>query len=321
MPGGATLRAQAAALVVAAALLAGACGGATPAATDGSAVVEPTPAPGNGDSGAETALEQAARQSFSDFLSSADEGYYDALSRDCRERLGFAAVENYLIGRRTRAERGAGINLADISVSEVVIEDFTGQAAEVSLVVAGTSETFRESLPQRWVFEENAWRLADCSDIRQSSNDLTGRGTDRNAPLVRGDVVDIAGWLVALSQVDTDFESTMSPGEVVPAAEGNQLVSAQLLVTYNGAEPAVVIGDHMAFAIVSNSAMYGDEAGCVSNEYDDLFYDPSMEATPGEDLPRALICREVPSSDLGGLLLRLTHVPTSTEYWFDLSQS
>jgi hypothetical protein len=171
-----------------------------------------------------------------------------------------------------------------------------------------------------WIFEEGGWRLDDCSHIRLSPNDLEGQGTDRNDPLGLGAVAEIGGWFVSLSHVDQDFESTMSPGEVVPAAEGNQLVSAQLLVTYNGAEPAVVIGDHMAFAIVSNSAVYGDEAGCVSNEYDDLFYDPSMEATPGEDLPRPLICREVPSSDLGGLLLRLTHVPTGTDYWFDLAE-
>jgi hypothetical protein len=124
---------------------------------------------------------------------------------------------------------------------------------------------------------------------------------------------------VSLSYVEPDFESVMNEGEVEPAADGNQLVDAQLLVGYNGAEPSVVIGDHLAFAMVSDATVYGDEAGCVSLEYDDLFFDPTMEASPGEDLPRPMICREVPASVVSTLLLRATHVPSGTEYWFDLS--
>ena len=319
MPGGARLRAQAAAFLVAAALLAGACGGATPAATDGSAVVDPTPAPGNADTGAEAALEQAARDSFTAFLGGDDQAFFDLLSRECRESLGFAAVESYLIGRRTRAERVGGIDLSQVAIADLLISDFTGSDAEVRLELSGTSEPFRESEMHTWIFEEGGWRLDDCSDIRLSPNDLEGQGTDRNDPLGLGAVAEIGGWFVSLSHVDQDFEAVMSPGEVEPAAEGHRLVSAQFLVGYNGAEPSVVIGEHLSFAIVSASNVYGDEVACQSN-LPGLLYDPLMEATPGEDLPRPLVCREIPISDLAGLLARVTHTPTGTDYWFDLAE-
>ena len=112
----------------------------------------------------------------------------------------------------------------------------------------------------------------------------------------------------------------MNPDEVEPAAAGNNLVDAQLLVSYDGAEPSVVIGDYLAFDMVSGSDVYGDDVACVS-ELDGLFYDPTMAATPGEDLPRPMICREVPEGSITTLLLRVMDVATSTEYWFDLSQT
>ena len=281
----------------------------------------PTAAGNGASTGTQADLERAARDSFTAFLTGDDQGHFDLLSRECRARLGFAAVESHLVGRRSRAQDLGGIDLSAVAISSVEIAQFSGSSGEVSLVLSGTDEPFRESEARRWEHGEGGWRLADCGDIDESPNSFEGAGTDRSDPLTLGAITDIAGWMVALTHVQKDFESSMSEGEVEPAAEGNQLVSAQLLVGYNGAEPSVVIGEHLAFAIVSDSDVYGDEAACISNEYDDLFYDPTMQATPGEDLPRPMICREVPTTDLGSLLLRATHIRTGTEYWFDLSGS
>jgi hypothetical protein len=107
---------------------------------------------------------------------------------------------------------------------------------------------------------------------------------------------------------------------VEPAPAGSTLASAQLLVTYNGSEPTAVIGDYLDFDMVAGSTVFGDDVGCVSLEFDDLFFDPTIEASPGEGLPRPQVCRAVPVDALGSLLLRATHVPTGTEYWFDLSE-
>lgn len=96
-------------------------------------MVEPTSAPGNGDSGVEAALEQAARDSFTAFLGGDDQAFFDLLSRECRESLGFAAVESYLTGRRTRTERIGGIDLSQVAIADVLISDFTGGDADVRL--------------------------------------------------------------------------------------------------------------------------------------------------------------------------------------------
>lgn len=288
----------------------------------GSAPAPPT-APGTGASGAgtETALEAAARDSFAAFLDGDYGTYFDLLSRQCREQHGFAAVESYLAGRRSRAVDLGGVDLSAVTVSDVTVAAFTGADAQVSLVLAGTPEPFFESQPRRWIFEEGGWHLADCSDIRGSQNSLGARGTDPSEPLGLGDVVDVSGWFVSLADVQPDFESVVSEGEVVPADDGNQLVSAQMLVTYNGAEPSVIIGEHLAFDMVAaGTTVFGDEAACVS-ELEGLFFDSTMEAQPGANLPRPLICREVPAEVVDSLLLRLTHTPSGEEYWFELAGS
>ncbi len=272
-------------------------------------------------SGTQADLESAARASFVAFLTGDDQAYFGALSSACREALGYSAVESYLSGRRFNAVNVGNIDLSQVAVGSVEITSFDGSSAQVALVVTGTSEEFKESRRHRWAVEDGAWRLADCGGIRESPNSFEGRGTDPNDPLRLGDIVDIGAWYVSLAYVEQDYESVMGEGEVEPAGEGNQLVGAQVLVGYDGPEQSVVIGDFLAFAMVSGTTVYGDEASCVSLEFDDLFYDPTMEASPGEDLPRPLICREVPASVAGSMLLRATDVNTGTEYWFDLSET
>jgi hypothetical protein len=46
---------------------------------------------------------------------------------------GFAAVESYLTGRRTRTERIGGIDLSQVAIADVLISDFTGGDADVRL--------------------------------------------------------------------------------------------------------------------------------------------------------------------------------------------
>ena len=314
-------RAPALTLLLAMLLLA-ACSPQAAAPTDGPIGSDPPAANGGAaGGGTEAALDEAARSSFEAFLTADDEGYFNLLSRSCREEHGFAALESYLVGRRSRATQGGGIDLGALSVASVQMSDLTGDGAQVSLVIEGTSEQFREGQPQAWVFEDGGWRLDECSDVREGQGGLTGEeGTDRSNPLELGAVANVGDWFVSLAYVALDFESTLNPGEVEPAPDGNQLAAAQVLVNYNGAEPSVAIGDHLDFAIVSPSTVYGDEAACVSSELPDLFYDPQLEAAPGENLPRPLICRVVPDAELGELLLRVTHVPTGQEYWFDLAE-
>jgi hypothetical protein len=269
--------------------------------------------------GTRAALEEAARSSFLAFLSGDDESYFNLLSRSCREEHGFAAVASYLVSRRFRATQGGGVDLGALSVASVATSDFSGGSAQVSLAIDGTAEQFRESQPQAWVFEDDGWHQDECADVREGQGGLSGdEGTDRSNPLEMGALADVGDWYVSLAYFTPDFESTMSEGEVEPAPEGHVLVAAQVLVGYNGAEPSVVIGEHLAFAIVSPSVVYGDAVACVSLEYDDLFNDRQMEAAPGQDLPRPLICRAVPVTELSDLLLRVTDVPSGTEYWFDL---
>ena len=296
--------------------IAACAGGAPPTGAPTATAGQPAD-PDPAANGTEAGLEQAARESFEAFLGADDETYFASLSRECREGLGFAAVESYLIGRRQRATDLGGIDLSAVAVSVVMIDNFSGAGADVRLVLTGTSQPFSESEPHEWQYEEGGWRLDDCSDMRESPNDLTGRGTDADEPLVLGDVLEVGGWFVSLAYVEQDYETVVNEGEVEPAGEGNQLVSAQLLVDYNGAEPSVVVGEHMTFAMVVDSTVFGDEATCRS-DLPGLFYDPTGEASPGEDIPRPLICREVPSEVANRLLLRLTHTPTGTDYWFDL---
>jgi hypothetical protein len=305
------------------AILVSACSASAPATTgggggDSSAAAEPsTGGNGGGPTGDQSALEQAARASFDAFLRGDDEGYFEGLSNDCRQRLGYAAVEGYLSGRRFTAVNIGNIDLESVTVASVAIDEFDGSNGQVALVLGGTSEAFVESLPHRWKFEDGAWRLADCEDIREAPNSFEGHGTDPGDPLALGEIADIGGWFVSLAYVEPDFEAVVNPGEVEPAADGNLLVGAQLLVTYNGAEPSVVIGEHLAFDIVAGSEVYDSDDACVS-DIKGLFYDPTVVASPGEDLPRPMICREVPES-ASSLLLRATHVATGAEYWFDLS--
>lgn len=44
-----------------------------------------------------------------------------------------------------------------------------------------------------------------------------------------------------------------------------------------------------------------------------------LEASPGDDTARVLMCREVAEEHAGEMLLGATDLATGTEYWFDLA--
>ena len=301
-----------------------ACGGSN---TDGS--TDAAPADANpevtsasdgdgGGTGSEADLEQAATGMFLAYLTGDDQTYYNLLSRSCRERLEFAAVDDHLTGRRFRAA-GADIDLAALGVESVQITDSSGDSASVILVLSGTSETFEESLPNDWVYEESGWHNDDCSNITEPQGGLAGYGTDRSDPVPHGGVTDINGWLFTVSYISPDDEELVVQLGGEPAAGGNQLFNIQLNPSYNGVEASTILGDDLAFAMVNGSTIYGDDADCGSD--DAAFLDMSLQVGPGDDLGFPLLCREVSAAHADAMLLRVTDLSSGTEYWFDLSES
>lgn len=274
---------------------------------------------GSGETGTEADLEQAATDLFTAFLSADDQAYFDGLSRECRETYQYAAVQAHVSGRRFNAQTGGGIDLSAVTVESVSIDSFTGDSASVSIATGGTSAQFQENLPTYWIYEEGAWRMDDCGDFTEAQGGLEGYGLDRNDPIPLGGVADVNGWLVGVTYIQPDDEEFIVSLGGQPAASGHQLFTAQTLITYNGAEAAVTIGDNLAFAMVHGDTVYGDEASCdVAGSGAEI--DPTESLGPGDDASGGILCREVASSDVDGLLLRVTHVPTGAEYWWDLSE-
>ncbi len=276
--------------------------------------VDPAGSEANG-SGTEADLEAAATESFDAFLRADDQTYFNLLSRSCRE-LRFAAVEGYLDGRRFLMDN-AGIDLSALGIDAVELRGFDGSTAQVVISMSGAAQEFPEATPRRWIFQDGGWRLDECDEITPSRGGLGGVGTDRGSPLALGGVADVDGWLVSLGFVNLDSESDVLDLGGPPAPDGTQLVVAQIGLTYIGTEPLVTLGDTLAFAMVSGSTVYGDEAGCATDS--DIFVDPEAQAGPGEALPPAWVCRAVADGDVGNVMLRVTHTPTATDYWFDLS--
>ena len=273
---------------------------------------------GNGGAtGSEADLEQTATDMFSAYLSGNYQTYFNLLSQSCRERLQFAAVDNHLSGRRLRAG-AAGIDFSTLGVSSVEITGFSGDSANVTLVLAGTSEIFEESVANAWVYEEGGWHKDDCSNITEAQGGLGGYGTDRNDPIPHGGVADINGWLLALRGIVPDNEEFVVLWGGEPAADGNQLFTVGLNLGYDGANASTVLGEDLAFAMVNGSTIYGDEADCGSD--DPTFLDLNVQSGPGDDIGFPQLCREVSASDAEGMLLRVTDLSSGTEYWFDLTQ-
>jgi hypothetical protein len=270
----------------------------------------------SGEAGSEADLVQAATDAFEAFTAADNEAWFNSLSSACRERLGFAAVEGYLDGRRFN------MDLADIDPSALTVDDVSvnagGSSASVMLTISGAGDaTIGESLPHSWVYEAGAWHMDDCSDIGESQGGLAGYGTDRNDPIPYGGVTDANGWLVGLIYIAPDDEATVLDLGGDPAPDGAQLFVAQLSLGYNGAESSITVGDELQFDMVNGDTVYGADAACGLPP--DLAIDPAATVGPGETVSGGFICRTIPPADADGMLLRVTHVPTGTEYWFDLT--
>jgi hypothetical protein len=269
--------------------------------------------------GTEADLEQAAVGAFAVFQSADDQAYFDIFSRECRETLGFPAIESYLDGRRFNIDLG-GIDLNTLSAGEVTIDDFDGSSADVSLEIEGTTERFRENLPTEWLYEEGAWRIADCSDIRPAANDLSAEGTDPDDALEYGFIADLEGWLINQTWANLDDEEIVVEFGGDPAPDGSRLVTTGVGLTYTGPESSIRLTDELAFALVNGSTVYGEEASCETEGYGTAPV-AAEPIVPGDSLAPAVVCRVVPESDLEGLLLRVTHVPTGGERWFRMDQT
>jgi len=270
----------------------------------------------SGETGSEADLVQAATDAFEAFTTADNEAWFNSLSRACRERLQFTAVDSYLDGRRFN------MDLADISAQDLTVDDVSvdagGSSASVMLTISGAGDaTIAESLPHSWIYEDGAWHMDDCSDIGESQGGLAGYGTDRNDPIPYGGVTDANGWLVGLIYIAPDDEATVLDLGGNPAPDGTQLFVAQLSLGYNGAEPSITVGDELQFDMVNGDTVYGADAACGLPP--DLGIDPSASVGPGETVSGGFICRTIPPADADGMLLRVTHVPTGTEYWFDLT--
>lgn len=272
---------------------------------------------GEGGTGSEADLEEAATEMFLAYTSADHQSYFDLLSKSCREHLGYSPVDNHLQGRRFRAD-GAGVDLSSLGVSSVEISDFTGDSASVVLVLSGTDETFEESVPNTWVYEEGGWHKDECSRITEAQGGLEGYGTDRDEPVPYGGVADINGWLITIPWIAPDDEVTIVELGGEPAADGSQLFNISISPYYNGAKASTTLGEDVAFAMVNGTTIYGDEAECGSD--DPAFLDMGAQAGPGDDLGRPYMCRQVSPEHADGMLLRVTDLSSGTDYWFDLTQ-
>ena len=265
-------------------------------------------------SGTEAELETAAVAAFEAFQVGDDQSYFDTFARQCREELGFVAIKSYLDGRRFNIDVG-GIDLRSLNAGAVTIDGFDGSSASVSVEIEGTDEPFRESIPTLWVYDEGAWRIGDCTGIDAPANDLSGVGATQDNAADYGMVTDLAGWLINQTWVILDDEEVVVEFGGEPAPAGSAVVTSGVGLTYTGAESAVQLRDQLEFAFVNGSTVYGQDASCETEMYGT---EPLAAApiAPGDDLAPAVVCRVVSESDLEGLLLRITHIPTGGERWF-----
>ena len=269
---------------------------------------------GGGATGDSADLEAAAEAMFEAFVARDDDAWFDTLSRECRESLGFTAVRSYLDGRRFRIS-GAGIDLSAMSVSASTVASFDGSRGEVLLLLSGADAPFREEAEQTWIFEEGGWFLDECSDI-EPADQLAGLGADRSAPAEVGFVVDADRSLVGLLDFNPDNADIVAelggPGPV----SGGTIATARVSVTYTGAEPTVRLGEILSFAFVAGDTVYGEETSCDGPE--DGFFHPDRELTRGGSGPAFFVCREIDPGDANGLLLRVESLATGDDWWFTL---
>jgi hypothetical protein len=289
------------------------CGGGSETTTTGS-----DQPPLEGGTGNTEDLEMAATRQFEAFLAGDDGTYFQLLSRSCREQFGLAAVSGHLDGRRFNA------NLGDVDLSALAVESanvtVTGGDTHVTLSISGEGgDQFQEVIPHRWIFEEDGWRMDDCGEFQEAQGGLAGVGMDRNDPLPYGGVADVNGWLISYIYIDRDAEALVVELGGEPAAGGKVYVVAQVGVYYDGAEPSIVVGDELEFAMLNGDVVFGEESSCETTDHN-LYMDPATSVAPGETAGNPFICREMSPDQVSGLQLRVTHKPTGDQWWFDLDQ-
>ncbi|MDX1510123.1 MAG: hypothetical protein R3249_02145 [Nitriliruptorales bacterium] len=307
-------------VAIAAALVLTACGdgGDDPVGDDPTSAGTVGSQPDDTGTGTEAALVQAATDQWNAFTDRDRETWFGTLSRACRERLGFARVGDWFNARHNRIDL-AGIAMSDLVLVDVIVSG-DGSAADVTLDITGTSETFREMVPNRWVFEEGGWFMDSCADIGEGQGQLEGFGTDRNNPAGFGGVIDVNGWLIALRHIEPDGEELMIEFGADPPAAGNQLFYVEVSIDYNGAEPSIVVGDELAFALLDGDTVLDGDPACGSDDRD-VFYDPSAVYQPGGDGNFEWICQEIAPSQASSLMLRVEHLPTGGHWWYRLDGS
>lgn len=295
----------------------GAGGGSDP---DNSAADETADDAGGGDErgtaiGDSAALEASAEAMFEAFVAGDDDAWFDSLSRQCREGLGFGAVRSHLDSRRFRIS-AAGVDLAGMGVSASTVASFDGAQGEVLLLLSGADVPFLEEQAQTWIFEDGGWYLDECADIEPLGDDLDDLGSERSAPAALGFVVDVDGVLVTLRDVNLDNADIVAElGGSEPVA-GGAIATAQVSVDHLGAEPSIVLGDRLAFSFVAGDTVYGTESSCEGSG--DGFFDPTMAIERGGSGPFFYICREIDPDDRSGLLLRIESVASGDDWWFTL---
>ncbi len=259
-------------------------------------------------------LEAAAEAMFEAFVRGDDDAWFDSLSRECREGLGFTAVQSYLDGRRFRIS-GAGIDLAGMGVSASTVSSFDGSEGEVLLLLSGSDQPFLEEQGQTWVFEDGGWFLDGCSQI-EPADQLAGLGSERSAPAELGFVIDADGFLVTLYDTNLDNAQIVADLGGAQAVNGGSLATAQVTVTHTGAEPSIVLGDALRVTFVAGDTVYGEDANCAGSG--DGFFDPTVEIARGDSSAFVYICREIDPDDGDGLLLRIESLASGDDWWFSL---
>ncbi len=235
--------------------------------------------------------------------------------RSCREEAGWSGVHEDRRSRRALAARLNEIDLEAVSVTAVIIDEFSGRSALVTLELegAGDGASFRETRANPWVFDEGAWRWADCKDS-VSPNPPFPLGSESD-PLPYGSVTIVTGWFVNVRGFEPKEDDFLKdePGYEPPEA-GSQYFRVLVDIQYNGPEVSVTLGDDLEFALVAGGRVYDAEKACGLPEGYEIALDATV--TPG-DRAGGNVCRKIESGDAGGILLRVTG-KDGTEAWLAL---
>ena len=248
----------------------------------------------DGPQGTTKDLEAAALAQFEYFLEGDFQSYYQTIVRSCREEAGWSGVHEDRRSRRTLARQFNDIDLEQVSVAAVIIDGFNGRGAMVTLEIEGPEDTtsFRETRANPWVFDEGAWRWADCEDFL-SPNPPFPTGS-QNDPLTDGAITIVAHWFVNIRGVEPKEDEFLmeEPGYQPPAA-GTQYFRVLVDVQYDGPEVSATLGEDLEFALVAGRREYDADKACGLPAGYEIELD--TEVIPGEGT-RGDVCREIDPS-------------------------